>query len=145
MSKQLINERAYMQKVAGLITESEYVAIVNEEESDFVRDYKAGAVNRDLSDYEKSLVGIEEPKIKGSFVPRGTKAKTQPINTADVDIITQELIDGGYFAPVEVESGEMLGSMTRGKLKHNEEIRNAINAIDGVDSATKEKYWNRFY
>jgi len=30
MSKQLINERAYMQKVAGLITESEYVAIVTE-------------------------------------------------------------------------------------------------------------------
>lgn len=140
MSKQQINERAYMQKVAGLITESEYVAIVNEEEHDAIGDMKR--TGQKPKDDNEKFIG------KDGNAPRILKVQKSPaqqVNTADIDTITQELIDGGYFAPQEVESGEMLGSMTRGKLKHNEEIRNAINAIDGVDSATKEKYWNRFY
>jgi len=140
MSKQQINERAYMQKVAGIITESEYEAIMNEEEHDAIGDMKRTG-QKPKDDNEKFLG-------KDGNAPRILKVQksaAQSGNTADVDTITQGLIDGGYFKPQEVPSGEMLNSMTKGKLKHNEEIRNAINAMDGLDYLTKEKYSNKFY
>jgi hypothetical protein len=150
--KQPINEVKRMQQLAGILKEEEY---------DFISDYNRDAVDRPLSDYEKRLVGQEPFQMKGNYVPKSKTIKS-PEPTEDqiakeieqIDTITQELINGGFFTPRETESGEMFDSFTKGKLKHNEEIRNAIDRIAAENNWKREswnrdeainKYWHKFW
>lgn len=79
-----------------------------------------------------------------------TKADMQTKDNALIDVISQGLIDGGFFSPREIQSGEMFNSFTKGKLKHNEDIRNAISKIaadNNMDKYNKivDKYWHNFW
>jgi hypothetical protein len=79
-------------------------APLNEEEHDFISDYERGAVNRDLTDYEKSLVGQKPYKMKGDYTPKtavqthDTPEKMTPEQKKEQEVaMTDALIDAGVF------------------------------------------------
>jgi len=74
MSKQQINERAYMQKVAGLITESEYVAIVNEED---------GLENGKYKDFNKWLEVLKQTHTSESNKSTGVSGQIQKLTKGE--------------------------------------------------------------
>jgi hypothetical protein len=97
-------------------------------------------------------------KAKGDYTPKSAmKSHPSPEKSKDakqkeeveIDLITKELIDGGFFSPdAEAGNDRMLNSFTKGKLKHNELIRRAIDTIadsNDISYSVKTKYWNKFW
>jgi hypothetical protein len=123
--------------------------------------YRAGkwSDNGRYMDYFKAI----DIKDENGKVWRGDSSNYEKVHTEDeltqkagiqsaqdkiVDMISQKLIDGGFFDS-EIVSGKMFDSFTRGKKQHNEDIRNAITKIGKenpeIPKDIIEKYWDKFW
>jgi hypothetical protein len=166
--KNSINETKRMQQLAGLITESQsnevdklletrqlVKEIIKEELYDFIQDFKSTEGRPPTKDEINKLYYGKSAPFKGNFygsVKTYKKAEKTPAEIenekAEIDVITNELVNMNYFEPSDVISGKMLSSFSKGKKVHNEDIRKAIEKIGkdkGLSDSVIEKYWDKFW
>jgi len=109
----------------------EYVKAINIEDEKGNK-YWASVDNYEKVYTEKDLADKADLKAKDAIV---------------IDQISQMLVDAGFF-DTEVKSGEMFNSFTKGKLKHNEDIRNAIRQFANEKKLPEkivDVYWHKFW